>query len=131
MPFTGPFAALRELVKGLEDAGGKVEDAAEEAKKGVFEEYQRGFAGERDPYGESWKPGKQGLVPVMFRDGALANPRVTMSKSVVRLKPERYGWIQQAWGREILPYRDGSLWEAPIQERIENLIVGYLESLGR
>jgi hypothetical protein len=136
MPLTGPFAALREIAQGLQEAGGKIDDATREAEDAVFEEYQKGFAAGRDPYGERWAPNKQGLYPTLLRTGRLANPSMSRTKDTVKLRPVPYGFMLHAGAngapdREIVPYRGGSVWEAPIQERIENVVLGYLESLGR
>jgi hypothetical protein len=138
---------LRKL-KGIKDglAGMSLSAyrrAVESAKDAVVSNYQDQFARAIDPYGVPWPSGAEQGGTIHVRTGALANPKVSMFKGVIRVRAEKYGWIHHAgWvkassgsgqngsGREargLFPYRAFSWWWDAINDKVSTAI--YTEKL--
>lgn len=132
MALTGDDGKLQALISGLENAGRRVMPAAiEAAEEGVSEQYQGDFKGQHDPWGERWKPTRAGKSPALIGPTrSLSNPIITSRGSTVRVKPVSY-WVFHQVGannmerRATLPFGP-SHWDDPIEDRIEDAVIGAL-----
>jgi hypothetical protein len=126
MGLTGDFAQLRRLIAEIESAGTKILPAATRAAaEGAGEQYQADFTGQHDPFGTAWAPSPHH----MFVSGALANPQITSSSGIVRIRPEKYWAMHQVGAhgmavRAILPFA-ASNWDPPIQAKIGDIVIGH------
>lgn len=129
MPLTGDFAELKALIGKLAEVDNRVvPEATKAAGAELTAQYQADFSGGRDPWGGVWKAPKTGGRP-NFRTGRLANPQIIIKTAAVQIKPEPY-WVFPQIGANnapknaVLPF-SASRWDAPVQERIENVVIGH------
>ena len=120
---SGDWPDLRRLIGQLERTGERVMSKATDAMMGeVVRQYHGDFVGARSPWGVPWAPTKLG-GDTLLKTNALANPQVSQTRGVVRLKPERY-WIFHQAGTERMPERPvlaygKTDWDPPIIHAIE------------
>ena len=91
MSLTGDTARLEQLAARLGATTEAVQKAAADIGKVVFDEYQKDFAGQHGPGGESWPESPHS----MMLTGALASPEETVSGLSVKIKAEYYGRFHQ------------------------------------
>lgn len=128
MPVEGDYPKLRKLIADIEAGGREVMgNATDAAKTAVGEEYSDDFSKQRDPWGERWKPTREGKSPVLLGETlALSNPSITRNGPMVRLKAAPH-WVFHQIGannmerRAVLPFGPSD-WDEPIQDKIEDAV---------
>lgn len=132
MSLTGDWAALRQLIGTISDAGHAILPEATKAAKGAIQEqYLQDFAHGVDPWGKKWASPRDGGRP-MFRTGQLAGAQARVSGgNTIRINPVKY-WVFAQVGannaprRAVLPFSE-SRWDPPTMAVIHNIVLGYFQ----
>lgn len=133
MGLTGDFDKLSQVVGELKSVPHMMAPITRVAAGRVSSLFAADFTGQHDPWGNRWEPNKSGKTPVLFESGALANPKVTFSGGVVRVRPERYWIFHQAGAhgmaeRAILPFGSSTPWDPPIQSAVNLFVRDHFRS---
>lgn len=135
MALTGDFSKLSAVIGELDSVPRLKRPITEAAKLEVWEQWGDQFGEQRDPFGKGWAPTQSGWSPVLDATGALASAVLTAQPNVmkIKLKPEKYWVFHQAGAhgmaeRMVLPFQDGSLWDAPIQTRIGEIVMEHFQT---
>lgn len=130
MPLTGDFAKLRKAALELSTFGARVSpELVDVAADEALDQYAGGLAGTRDPWGNAWPERKDGGKATLGGPGGILGPvDLFKGRLIVKMRPDKLWAIHQAGAnnmhrRALLPFSP-SEWDAPIQDRIERVVMG-------
>lgn len=130
MSLTGDFAALARTRRELSTFGARVTPLITEAAGDeALNQYAGGLGGARDPWGTGWPARRDGGKATLGgASGPLAEVATSFSRGLIKLRPDPLWALHQVGAnnmlqRATLPFSP-SKWDAPIQARIEAVVMG-------
>lgn len=127
---TGDFAKLRRAAVELSTFGHRVTpEVTDVAGDEALNQYASGLGGARDPWGKAWPARRDGgRATLGGSSGPLAAVDLFKGRMLVKLRPDKLWALHQAgannmFERATLPFSP-SRWDAPIQARIERVVMG-------